>query len=110
MARCKKDNSLSLFLGILYVFYAHLIIGHLIGARLPDVAEETEATSKPRLSLQTKTLGKKSAASTNVKDSLASIFTIIRDKIHFNLHVVDVVIDILDIYATKRKNNVMFVL
>lgn len=94
------------------MFYAHLIIGHLIGARLPDVAEETEATSKPRLSLQTKTLGKKSAASTNVKDSLASIFTIIRDKIHFNLrhHVIDVVIDILDIYATKRKNNVMFVL
>lgn len=34
----------------------------------------------------------------------------IRDKIHFNLHVIDVVIDILDIYATKRKNNVMFVL
>lgn len=106
MARCKKDNSLSLFLDILYVFYAHLIIGHLIGARLPDVAEETEATSKPRLSLQTKTLGKKSAASTNVNDSLASI----RDKIHFNLHVIDEVIDILDIYATKRKNNVMFVL
>lgn len=54
------------------MFYAHLIIGHLIGARLPDVAEETEATTKPRLSLQTKTLGKKSAALTSDKDSLAS--------------------------------------
>lgn len=44
------------------MFYAYLIVGHLIGARLPDVSEETEATTKPRLSLQTKTLGKKQAA------------------------------------------------
>lgn len=54
------------------MFYAYLIVGHLIGARLPDVSEETEATTKPRLSLQTKTLGKKQPALTNVKDSLAS--------------------------------------
>ena len=28
------------------------------GARLPDVAEESDAATKPKLSLQTKTLGK----------------------------------------------------
>lgn len=89
------------------MFYAYLIVGHLIGARLPDVSEETEATTKPRLSLQTKTLGKKQAALTNLKDSLASsLYIMIKNKIHFNLHIIDVyniILKEIDLRYTPQK-------